>query len=78
MDAKEKIVLGDGPIASVPQVRGPFVCAFLGCFAHAVQTEKHWRKLTLREIQADLRVVFAECGLPLRLWLFPGAIRLAT
>ena len=53
MDAKENIVLGDGTI--------------LGCFAHAVQTEKHWRKLTLREIQADLRVVFTEFGLPLGL-----------
>jgi len=67
MDAKEKIVLGDGTIATVLQVREPVACAFLGCFAHAVQTEKHWRKLTLREIQADLRDVFTEFGLPLGL-----------
>jgi hypothetical protein len=67
MDAKEKIVLGDGTIVTVLQVREPVACAFLGCFAHAVQTEKHWRKLTLREIQADLRVVFTEFGLPLGL-----------
>jgi len=67
MDAKEKMVLGDGTIVTVLQVREPVACAFLGCFAHAVQTEKHWRKLTLREIQADLRVVFSEFGLPLGL-----------
>jgi transposase InsO family protein len=67
MDAKEKIVLGDGTIVTVLQVREPVACAFLGCFAHAVQTKKHWRKLTLREVQADLRVVFAEFGLPLSL-----------
>lgn len=64
MDAKEKIVLGDETIVTVLQVCEPVACAFLGCFAHAVQTETHWRKLTLREIQADLRVVFAEFGLP--------------
>jgi hypothetical protein len=67
MDAKEKIVLGDGNIVTVLQVREPIACAFLGCFAHAVQTETHWRKLTLREIQADLRIVFTEFGLPIGL-----------
>lgn len=67
MDAKEKIVLGDGMIVTVLQIREPVACAFLGCFAHEVQTETHWRKLTLREIQADLRVVFTEFGLPIAL-----------
>jgi hypothetical protein len=67
MDAKEKIVLGDGTIVTVLQVREPVACVFLGCLAHAVQTEKHWRKLTLREIQVDLRVVFTEFGLSLGL-----------
>lgn len=67
MDAKEKNVLGDGTIATVLQVREPVACVFLGCFAHAVQTEKHWRKLTLREIQANLRIIFTEFGLPLGL-----------
>jgi hypothetical protein len=64
VDAKEKIVLGDGTISTVLQVREPFACVFLGCFAHAVQTERHWRKLTLAEIQADLREVFHKFGLP--------------
>lgn len=64
VDAKEKIILGDGTIATVLQVREPLACVFLGCFAHPVQTERHWRKLTLPEIQADLREVFSQFGLP--------------
>ena len=64
MDAKEKIVLADGTIATVLQVREPYACVFLGCVAHAVETQQHWRKLGRHEIQADLRLVFAEFGLP--------------
>ena len=64
MDAKEKIVLGDGSIVTVLQVREPYACVFLGCVAHAVQTERHWRKLRRDEIQGDLRRVFAKFGLP--------------
>jgi transposase InsO family protein len=67
MDAKEKIVLGDGTIVTVLQMREPVACVFLGCFAHAVQTKTHYRKLSLAEIQADLRFVFTEFGLPLGL-----------
>jgi transposase InsO family protein len=67
LDAKEKIVLGDGTIVTVLQVREPVACAFLGCFAHAVQTPSHWRKLSLEALQADLRVVFTEFGLPVGL-----------
>ncbi len=64
IDSKEYICLADGTIASVLDVREPVACCFLGSFAHAVQTEKAWRKLTLRESQADLRLVFTEFGLP--------------
>jgi hypothetical protein len=64
LDGKEHIVLQDGTIATVLDVREPVACVFLGSFAHAVQTAKHWRKLTLRETQADLRAVFTEFGLP--------------
>jgi hypothetical protein len=64
MDGKEDVVLADGTIATVLDVREPVACIFLGSFAHAVQTEKHWRTLTLRETQADLRTVFTEFGLP--------------
>jgi hypothetical protein len=64
MDGKEHIVLQDGTIATVLDVREPVACVFLGSMAHAVQTEKHWRKLTLRETQGDLRAVFTEFGLP--------------
>jgi transposase InsO family protein len=64
MDGKENVRLADGTIATVLDVREPFACCFLGAFAHEVQTEKGWRKLNLREIQTDLRLVFAEFGLP--------------
>jgi len=67
MDAKEKRTLGDGTIATVLQVREPVACVFLGCFAHSVQTKKSYRKLSLPEVQADLRQVFSEYGLPLAL-----------
>jgi hypothetical protein len=64
IDGKENIRLADSTIATALDVREPLACYFLGSFAHAVQTEKTWRKLDLREIQADLRLVFAEFGLP--------------
>jgi hypothetical protein len=64
VDGKEYIRLADGTIATVLDVREPLACCFLGSFAHAVQTEKAWRKLDLHEIQADLRQVFSEFGLP--------------
>jgi hypothetical protein len=64
MDGKEHIVLQDGTIATTLEVREPVACIFLGSFAHAVRTEKHWRKLTLRETQDDLRAVFTEFGVP--------------
>lgn len=64
LDGKEHVVLQDGTIATVLDVREPVACVFLGSFAHAVQTAKHWRKLTLRETQGDLRAVFTEFGLP--------------
>ena len=64
MDGKEHVILQDNTIATVLDVREPVACVFLGSFAHAVQTEKSWRKLTLRETQDDLRAVFTEFGLP--------------
>jgi len=64
MDGKENIRLANGTIATVLDVREPVACCFLGSFAHEVQTEKGWRKLDLRETQADLRVVFTQFGLP--------------
>jgi transposase InsO family protein len=65
MDAKEAIRLADGTVATVLEVREPVACVCLGAMAHAVQTAKAWRKLTLSEIRAALRRVFTEFGLPL-------------
>ena len=64
VDGKEAIRLADGTIATVFEIREPVACVCLGAIAHAVQTAKAWRKLTLREVQTDLRQIFTEFGLP--------------
>jgi transposase InsO family protein len=64
IDGKEAIRLADGTIATVLDVREPVACISLGAFAHSVKTKKAWRKLNLREIQADLRQLFTKWGLP--------------
>jgi hypothetical protein len=64
IDAKENIVLQDHTIATVLDIREPVACVWLGNYAHLVQTAKAWRKLTLAEVQADLRLVFSIFGLP--------------
>jgi hypothetical protein len=64
IDSKENLRLQDGTIATVLDVREPVACVWLGLFAHATQTKKAWRKLTLTEVQNDLRQVFVRYGLP--------------
>jgi hypothetical protein len=64
IDSKEGLHLADGTIATVWTVREPVAYVYLAAYAHAVQTERGWRKLSLREIQADLRRVFTAYGLP--------------
>ena len=64
LDGKENLRLGDGTIATTLDLREPVACVFLGSQAHAVQTAKGWRKLTLPETQADLRLAFTRYGLP--------------
>jgi hypothetical protein len=64
MDGKENIRLKDGTIATTLDIREPVACIFLGSSAHAVETDKAWRKLTLPETQTDLRSVFTVFGLP--------------
>lgn len=60
MDSKEKILLGDGTIATTCTVRDPFGAAIIASRAFAVTTEKHWRKLTWLEIRDVLRLGFQE------------------
>lgn len=64
LDSKENIRLQDGTIATVFDIREPVACIWLGNFAHEVQTKKAWRKLTLAEVQDDLRRAFTQYGLP--------------
>lgn len=67
MDSKEAICLADETIATVLEAREPIACLCLGAIAHSVQTARGWRKLSVREVQTDLRQVFAEYGLPVGL-----------
>ena len=64
IDGKEAVPLANGTLATVLDAREPIACICLGAFAHEVQTQKAWRKLDLREIQADLRKLFTKWGLP--------------
>lgn len=74
MDSKEHVVLQDGNIATVLDVHEPVACIFLGSYAHAVQTERSWRKLTPRETRIDLRTVFSEFGRLVRLQTDRGSL----
>jgi len=67
VDAKEAVRLADGTMAAVFEVREPIACVCLDAIAHTVQTTEAWRKLTLRGVQADLRLVFTEFGLPVNI-----------
>jgi len=58
LDSQEAIRLADGTIATICNIRDPFGAAILASRAFAVTTAKHWRKLSLDEIQAVLRGAF--------------------
>jgi hypothetical protein len=65
VDAKEKICLGDGHIASQLEITDPVSAIRLGSQAWEVTlTADTYRKLTLREIQASLRIAFTTWGCP--------------
>lgn len=60
LDHQEGIRLEDGEVATICNVREPWAAAILTSRAFVVTTAKHWRKLTLAEVQAVLRRAFAE------------------
>jgi len=60
IDHQEKVVLQDGTLATVCNVRDPVGAAMLGSYAFSTQTAKRWRKLTTAEVQAMLRRTFQE------------------
>ena len=60
LDHQEGIRLDTGEVVTICNVRDPFAAAIIASQAFIVTTAKHWRKLTLREVQAVLRQAFAE------------------
>jgi hypothetical protein len=78
---------GDGLVAGCQQVISPFVVsdevsgALLARYLHVLQAKGHRQGLTVRDVQDDLRHIFAQWGLPdaLRMdrdSLFVGSSRL--
>ena len=64
IDGKEDVPLQDGTRATVLDVREPVAGLWLDNRVHTTQTATTRRKLSLSEIQADLRQVFSTFGLP--------------
>src|SRR5436190_734242 len=60
IDHQEKVVLADGTLATVCNVRDPVGAAMLGSYAFSTRTAKRWRKLTTAEVQTMLRRTFQE------------------
>ncbi len=60
VDSQEDICLQDGTIATVCSVRDPVGAAMIASRAFAVQTARHWRKLTWMEIRGVLRQGFRD------------------
>lgn len=60
IDHQEKVVLADGTVATVCNVRDPVGAAILASYAVPTQTPRRWRKLSTPEVQAVLRQAFQE------------------
>ncbi len=60
LDSQEKILLGDGDIASLCDIRDPFGAAMIASQAFSVKRGKGYRKLTTSEVQATLRAGMSE------------------
>lgn len=60
VDTKEGLHLQDGTIASIFSIRDPFAGAIIASQAFSVKSARHWRKLTLSEVQQVLRLAFSQ------------------
>lgn len=60
VDHQEGIRLATGEVATICNIREPFAAAMIASQAFIVTTAKHWRKLTIGEVQSTLRHAFAE------------------
>lgn len=60
LDSQEGIVLANGDIATICNIRDPVGAAMIASRAFSVPTEKRWRKLTWTEVREVLRQGFTE------------------
>jgi transposase InsO family protein len=60
LDSQEGIRLSNGEIATICNIRDPVGAAMIASRAFAVQTKRHWRKLTWTEVQSVLREALTE------------------
>lgn len=60
LDSQEGIALADGAVATVCNIWDEVGAACLASRAFSVKTERHWRKLSLSEVQSVLRAAFTE------------------
>jgi len=55
LDNQEKVLLADGDIATICNIRDPVGAAMIGSQAFSVKTERHWRKLHWTEVRQVIR-----------------------
>jgi hypothetical protein len=67
IDAKEAVRLGEHDFANILDVRDPAGALMIASQAFLTTSNKHWRKITLVEIQNTLRQAFQTWGMPLEI-----------
>lgn len=60
LDHQEGIKLDTGEVVTICNIRDPLAAAIIASQAFIVTTAKHWRKVTIPEVQSVLRQAFAE------------------
>ena len=60
LDSQEKVLLANGEIATICNLRDPIGAAMLASQAFSVKTTRHWRKLTWTENRQVCRQAFQE------------------
>lgn len=60
LDSQEKILLANGEVATICNLRDPLGAAMLGSQAFSVKTERYWRRLEWTEVRAVIRQACTE------------------
>lgn len=60
LDSQEKILLSNGEVATICNIRDPVGAAMIASQAFSVKTARHWRKLAWTEVRQVLRQAYTE------------------